>query len=192
VQLSSHASQPELLPRVPVPRAAPRLGPYPGPYAFPYAGPNRPYPELLRSRPARRVRPEPIPRLALAAGTFAIAGALPLALLVGSAVALGGLSGDRGVEWWLYPLLLAPVLQLGGAVALLTGRSWRLLALACLPATAFFGYLLVQLAVDGPGRGLGWYSFALGAPLIGLVLVLLPSPRSWVDGRRRAAIRAGD
>lgn len=172
------------------PRAAPRLGPYPGPYAYNYAGPIRPYPELLRSRPARRNRAQPIPRPAVAAGTFAIAGALPLALLVGSAVALGGLEGDRGVEWWLYPLLLAPVLQLWGAVALLTGRSWRLLALTCLPATVFFGYLMYLLVADGPDRGLGWYSFALGAPLVALVLVVLPSPRRWVDARRRALVRA--
>lgn len=180
----------ELGARVSAPRAAPRLAPYPGPYASNYAGPVRPYPELLRSRPARRPRSQPIPRLAVAAGTFAIAGALPLALLVGSAVALGGLEGDRGVDWWLYPLLLAPILQLGGAVALLTGRSWWLLALACLPATAFFGYLMYLLAVDGQDRGLGWYSFALGAPLLALVLVVLPSPRRWVAARRRAALRA--
>jgi hypothetical protein len=126
----------------------------------------------------------------VAAGTFAIAGALPLALLVGSAVALGGLDGDNGVDWWLYPLLLAPVLQLGGAVALLSGRSWQLLALACLPASVFFGYLLYELAAEGPERGLGWYSFALGAPVLALLLVCLPSPRQWVAGRRRAALRA--
>lgn len=172
------------------PRAAPRLAPYPGPYAYNYAGPVRPYPELLRSRPARRPRVQPIPRLAVAAGTFAIAGALPLALLVGSAVALGGLEGTKGVEWWLYPLLVAPILLMGGAIALLSGRSWRLLALACLPAIAFFGYLMAQLAVDGPEHGLGWYSFALGAPLVALILVLLPSPRRWVAARRRAAVRA--
>jgi hypothetical protein len=127
----------------------------------------------------------------VAAGTFAIAGALPLALLVGSAVALGGLEGDKGVEWWLYPMLLSPILLLAGAVALLSGRSWRFLALACLPATAFFGYLMYLLAVDGPERGLGWYSFALGAPVVALVLVVLPSPRRWVAQRRRAALRAG-
>jgi hypothetical protein len=133
---------------------------------------------------------QPIPRLALAAGTLAIAGALPLALLVGNAVALGGLYGDTGVDWWLYPLLLAPILQLGGAIALLSGRSWRLLALACLPATAFFGYLMYLLVADGPDHGLGWYSFALGAPLLAVLLVLLPPPRRWVGARRRAAIRA--
>jgi hypothetical protein len=131
-----------------------------------------------------------MPRLAVAAGAFAIAGALPLALLVGSAVALGGLEGDKGVEWWLYPLLVAPILLLGGAVALLSGRSWRLLALACLPATAFFGYLMYLLAADGPERGLGWYSFALGAPVLALLLVVLPPPRRWVAARRRAGRRA--
>jgi uncharacterized membrane protein len=95
------------------------------------------------------------------------------------------------VEWWLYPLLLAPVLLLAGAVALLSGRSWRFLALACLPAIAFFGYLIYLLAVDGPERGLGWYSLALGAPLLALLLVVQPSPRRWVAIRRRAALRAG-
>jgi len=89
----------------------------------------------------------------VAAGTFAIAGALPLALLVGSAVALGGLEGDTGVEWWLYPMLLAPVLLLAGAVALLSGRSWRFLALACLPAIAFFAYLMYLLAATAPSAG---------------------------------------
>jgi hypothetical protein len=126
----------------------------------------------------------------VAAGTFAIAGALPLALLVGNAVALGGLFGDTGVDWWLYPLLVAPILQLGAAIALLTGRSWRLLALACLPATAFFGYLMYLLVAEGPGHGLGWSSFALGAPVLALLLALLPSPRRWVGARQRAAIRA--
>jgi hypothetical protein len=133
------------------------------------------------------VLPQTPPRLAVAAGTLAIAGALPLALLVGDAVALGGLFDGSGVDWWLYPLLVAPILQLGGAIALLTGRSWQLLALACLPATAFFGYLMYLLAADAPGHGLGGYSFALGAPLLALVLLLLPSPRQWVAARRRAA-----
>jgi hypothetical protein len=89
-------------------------------------------------------------------------------------VAIGGLSGDQGVDWWLYPLLLAPILQLGGAIALLTGRSWRPLALACLPATAFFGYLLYQL----------------GAPLLALLLVLPPSPRRWAGAGRLCALPA--
>ena len=65
-----------------------------------------------------------------------------------------------------------------------------LLALACLPATAFFGYVMYLLVADGPDHGLGWYSFALGAPLLAVLLVLLPQPRRWVGARRRAAIRA--
>jgi hypothetical protein len=91
------------------------------------------------------------------------------------------------VQWWLYPLLLAPAAQLWGAAALLSGRSWRVLALACLPGSAFFGYLVQLLAVDGSGRGLGWYSLALGAPLLALLFTLLPPVRRWVAGRRRAA-----
>jgi hypothetical protein len=163
----------------------PRLGPYPGPYAFPYAGPTQPFPELVR-RPGAAAVPRPAPRLVLAAGTFGIAGALPLALLVGNAVALGGLRDDAGVQWWLYPLLVAPILQLWAAILLLTGRSWRFLALACLPGIAFFGYLMYLLATDGPDKGLGWYSFALGAPLLALALTVLPPVRQWVAFRRRA------
>ena len=127
----------------------------------------------------------------MAAGTFAIAGALPLALLVGSAVALGGLEGDTGVEWWLYPMLLAPVLLLAGAVALLSGRSWRFLALACLPAIRSSPTSCTCWPPTGPSAGWAGYSLALGAPLVALALATLPSPRRWVAQRQRAALRAG-
>lgn len=175
--------------RFPSPRAVPRLGPYPGPYAYPYAGPDRPFPELRR-RPGAAAVARPAPNVAVAAGVLGIGGALPLALLVGNSVALGGLGGATGVQWWLYPLLVAPVLQLWGAISLLSGRSWVLLVLTCLPGTAVFGYLLYLLAVDGRGGGLGWYSLALGAPLLALLLALLPPVRSWVADRRRAVGRA--
>lgn len=175
--------------RFPSRRVVPRLGPYPGPYAYPYAGPNRPYPELRR-RPGAAAVPRPATKLALLAGVLGIAGALPLALLVGNAVALGGLWADTGVEWWLYPLLAAPILQLWGAIALLSGRSWLLLVLTCLPGTALFGYLVYVLAVDGSGRGLGWYSFALAAPVPAMLLAMLPSVRHWVAARRRSAGRS--
>lgn len=168
----------------------PRLGPYPGPYAYPYAGPDRPFPEARTRRPPATgvARPAPVP--VVVAGVLGIAGALPLALLVGDAVAFGGLWDTTGVKWWLYPLLAAPVAQLWGAIRLLSGRSWRVLALACLPGSAFFGYLVSVLAVDGTGRGLGWFTLALGAPLLALLLTLLPPVRQWVAGRRRAATPA--
>jgi hypothetical protein len=188
VQTTTHAPRQELVHRFPSPRVVPRLGPYPGPYAYPYAGPDRPFPELRR-RPGAAAVPRPAPKPAVAAGVLGIAGALPLALLVGNAVALGGFWADTRVEWWLYPLLAAPILQLWGAIALLNGRSWRLLVLTCLPGTALFGYLAYLLAVDGSGRGLGWYSLALAAPVPALLLAMLPSVRQWVATRRRAAGR---
>jgi hypothetical protein len=127
------------------------------------------------------------------AGVLGIAGTLPLALLVGSAVAHGGLEGQTGVAWWLYPLLVAPILELWGAIELLTGRSWLLQVLFCLPGTALFGYLvytafLAPVAPSG-GEGLGWYSFALAVPLPALLLAGLPPVRRWVAARRRTAPR---
>jgi hypothetical protein len=189
VQPTTHAPRQELLHRFPSQRVVPRLGPYPGPYAYPYAGPARPFPELRR-RPGAAAVPRRAPTLALVAGVLGIAGALPLALLIGNAVALGGLWADTRVEWWLYPLLAAPILQLWGAIALLSGRSWLLLVLTCLPGTALFGYLVFVLAVDGSGRGLGWYSLALGAPLPALLASMLPPVRHWVATRRRVAGRS--
>jgi hypothetical protein len=131
-----------------------------------------------------------MPRTALVAGALGIAGTLPLALLVGAAVALGGLWADTGVQWWLYPLLAAPLLQLWGAIALLIGRSWLLLVLTCLPGTALLGYLVYEQLIHE--QGMGWYTPALGAPLVALLLAGLPPVRRWVASRRRvlAAQRA--
>jgi hypothetical protein len=105
---------------------------------------------------------------------------------VGTAVALGGLWADTRVEWWLYPLLAAPVVQLVGAIALLSGRSWWLLVVCCLPASALFGYLLYVLLGRGDGLELGYYTFVLGASVPALVLAAGPSVRRWVTARRRA------
>ena len=92
-----------------------------------------------------------MPRTALVAGALGIAGTLPIALLVGAAVALGGLWGDTGVEWWLYPLLAAPLLQLWGSIELLIGRSWWLLVVTCLPGAALLAYLVYHEALRRPG-----------------------------------------
>ena len=99
-------------------------------------------------------------------------------------MALGGLWGNT-VEWWLYPLLAAPLLQLWGAIALLIGRSWWLLMVTCLPGAALFAYLVVEQVVHD--QGMGWYTPALAAPVLAMLLAGLPSVRSWVAGRRRSA-----
>lgn len=181
--------QQQVLPRLPSPRVA-RTGPHTGRYSYGYPGPDRPFPE-----PRRRTAPvdpatRPAPPAAIAAGVLGIAGALPLALLVGAAVALGGLWTDVRVEWWLYPLLAAPVAQVGSAIVLLTGRGWRLLVVSCLPATALFGYLLHVRFAEADGLGLGYVTFALGAPLPAMLLAATPPVRRWVAARRRARARA--
>jgi hypothetical protein len=177
--------QQDILPRLPAPRLG-RPGPYPGPYAVGYPGPNRPYPEPRRRPTAEQAASQPPPPAGLAAGVLGIAGALPLALFVGTAVARGGLWADTHVEWWLYPLLLAPVAQLVGAMALLSGRSWWLLVVCCLPATGLFGYLVYVLVARGDGLELGYYTFALGASPPAMVLAARPRARRWVTARRRA------
>jgi hypothetical protein len=126
-----------------------------------------------------------MPRTALVAGALGIAGTLPIALLVGAAVALGGLWGDTGVEWWLYPLLAAPLLQLWGAIELLIGRSWWLLVVTCLPGAGLLAYLVYHEVVRG--QGLGWYTPALGAPVLAMLLAALPVVRRWIASRRRYA-----
>jgi hypothetical protein len=179
--------QPEqdLLPRLPAPRGG-RARPYPGPYAYGYPGPDRPYPEPRRRPTAEEAASQPAPPAALVAGVLGVAGALPLALFVGTAVALGGLWADTHVEWWLYPLLAAPVAQLAGAIALLSGRSWWLLVVCCLPATGLFGYLVYVLFARGDGLELGLYTFALGASVPAMLLAARPRVRRWVTARRRA------
>ena len=94
MQPASHPSQEQQQSRFTLPRLAPRAEAYPRPYAYDYPGPNRPFPESRRRGPRPR-----IPALALLGGAFGLAGVLPLALLVGAAVALGGLWGDDQVNW---------------------------------------------------------------------------------------------
>jgi uncharacterized membrane protein len=124
-----------------------------------------------------------MPRTALVAGALGIAGTLPLALLVGAAVALGGLWADNGAEWWLYPMLAAPLLQLWGSIELLTGRSWWLLVVGCLPGTGLLAYLIYEQVVRD--QGLGWYTPALAAPVLAMLLATLPVVRRWIASRRR-------
>lgn len=170
---------------MPVPRGS-RGGPYPGHYSYGYPGPDRPFPEPQRARVPTDEVWRPVPPAALAAGALGIAGSVPLALLVGGAVSLGGLWMESRVEWWLYPLLVAPVLQLWGAVALLSGRSWRLFVISCLPATGLFGYLVYVLFAQADGLEFGYSTFALCAPLPALLLAATPRVRRWVAARRRA------
>ena len=80
---------------------------------------------------------------------------MPLAPLVAAAVVLGGLRSDVGPEWWLYPLLVGPLVQLWGAIDLVTARSWQVLAAGCLPGTSLLAWLLTGTRTDGGVLGLG-------------------------------------
>jgi hypothetical protein len=165
---------------VPASRRA-RWGPYPGPYAFPYQGPDRPFPEERG-----RVRMPVAARLAAGLGLLSL---LPLALLLAAAVVLGGFQSDAGPEWWLYPLVTGPLVQLWGAVDLIGARSWQVLAVGCLPGTSLLAWLLVETVGDGGVLGLGWWVLALAGSPITLLLTVLPSVRHWVAARR-APLRA--
>lgn len=130
-----------------------------------------------------------MPVTARAAAVLGLASLVPLALFVVAAVALGGLRSDAGPEWWLYPLLAAPLVQLWGAVDLVAGRSWQLLAAGCLPGSALLGWLVAETLAGGEVLGLGWWVLALvGSPLT-LLLTLFPSVRRWVADRRRPVWR---
>ena len=171
-----HAPQEHQRLPVPRPRAELRLGPYPGPYAWPHPGPDRPFPEARGGGPMPTAA-----RLAVAVGLISL---VPLALLVVAAVALGGLRSDSGAEWWLYPLLAAPLVQLWGAVELLGARSWQVLAAGALPGSALLGWLVAETVVAEGVLGLGWWVLALAGSPLTLLLTLLPSVRRWLDARR--------
>ena len=162
---------------VPRPRADVRRVLYPGPYAFAHPGPDRPFPE------ARLGGPMPLAaRLAAAVGLVSI---VPLALLVAAAVLLGGLRSDSGAEWWLYPLLAAPLVQLWGVVELVGARSWQVLAAGALPGSALLAWLIAETLVSGGVLGLGWWVLALAGSPVTLLLTLLPSVRRWLEARRQ-------
>ena len=164
-----------------------KLKPYPGPYAFPYAGQMRPYPEPLPRRRPEPARPPRISSSAAAAGLLALAGVPPLVVAVISAVAHRSSGGDAGIDWWLYLLLLVPLLQAYGAWWLLTGRGRLPLVLGCLPGAALFCYV-VWARFGGPADlRPGWMSFALICPVLAIVLALLPSTGKWVTARKRFA-----
>lgn len=128
------------------------------------------------SAPVRWTPPAP----AVAAAVLGLLDAFVPAVFALLAFAFSG--GQFGGNAWLLiavPVLLALGL-LAGAVLLLTGRSWSVLAVAAgvLTVLLFFGY------ASG-----GWGAGAFGAltvllPLITTVLTVLPRVRSWVAARR--------
>ncbi|MFW3169039.1 hypothetical protein [Geodermatophilus sp. CPCC 206100] len=125
-----------------------------------------------------------MPGLALAAGIVGIIGAVPLLFVAVLAVALGGLSADSGPDPWTYLLILAPLLQLFGAVCLLVRRGWLPLVLALVPTVVLTVAVIVTAAGQG-SEGLGWPLLLVAGPVVAAALALAPSVRRWIAGRPR-------
>ena len=80
--------------------------------------------------------------------------------------------------------------MLWGAIDLLIGRSWWLLVVSCLPATALLGYLVLPEVIwctSEASAGTRWPSAPRSSPML---LAALPQVRRWIASRRRYAGRA--
>jgi hypothetical protein len=127
--------------------------------------------------------PAPLPPAAVAAAVLAFVGALPVLYLALVIWALGGLSSDGGDRGWALLPLAAALAQVWGGVRLLRGQGWRLLAMACLPATVVVGWLVVDSVSAGQPPPLGPLLLVL-TPVVALGLALTPPVRHWIDARR--------
>ena len=126
-----------------------------------------------------------MPPLGLLAAVLGIIGALPPAFLAVMAVALGGLTADAGPDPWTYLLLVAPVLQVGGATWLLARRGWLPLVLAVIPVAVLTAAVVWAARVTEDAGSLGWPLLLLVVPVLAAVLAATPRVRRWVAGRPR-------
>ena len=126
-----------------------------------------------------------MPPLGLLSAVLGIVGALPPGFLAVMAVALGGLTADAGPDPWTYLLLLAPLLQVWGAVWLLARRSWLLLVLAVVPVAVLTAAVVWSATVTEGAGSPGWPLLLLVAPVLAAVLAATPRVRRWVAGRPR-------
>ncbi|MGY1689633.1 hypothetical protein [Geodermatophilus sp. SYSU D01105] len=147
----------------------------------------------MSSHPARAGGVPPsdprTPGLALAAGVLGILGAVPLLFVAVFAVALGGLSADSGPDPWTYLLLLAPVVQLAGALWLLLRRGWLPLVLSVLPVAVLTGAVVVAATREDAGSP-AWPLMLVALPVLAAALALTPRVRRWTAGRSRRASAA--
>ena len=124
------------------------------------------------------------PGAAVAATVLGLLSAALPALIALLAIAFSG-GRFEGGGWAV--VVVPVVLMVGlvvGAVLLLIGRSWLVLALfsGVLAALAVVGY------VSGGWGGGGLLELALVLPLLTLVLAVLPGVRRWVSARRAARV----
>ena len=126
-----------------------------------------------------------MPPLALVAAVLGIVGAVPTGFLAVVAVALGGLSADTGPDPWTYLLLVAPVLQVWGALWLLARRGWLLLVIAVVPVAVLTGAVVWTATGTEEAGNPAWPLLLLVAPVAAAVLAATPRVRRWVAGRPR-------
>ncbi|MGY1793777.1 hypothetical protein ACI796_07290 [Geodermatophilus sp. SYSU D00525] len=129
--------------------------------------------------------PSRMPGTAIAAAAVGALGVLPLALVTVLPFVLGGVQSDDVRDWWVYALLLLPVIQLFGVVWLVSRRGrWPLL----LGAVASLGFaLLVVATAVAVGEDVGVAPFVVAVcPLVAAGLALSPRVSAWLAGRRRA------
>ncbi|NEK84418.1 hypothetical protein GCU60_01385 [Blastococcus saxobsidens] len=126
------------------------------------------------------------PAAALAAAVLGLLSAAVPALIAFLAVAFSGGRFDGG-GWAVVVVPLGYLVGLVvGAVLLLLGRSWLVLAV-------FTGTMAVLVTVGyvTGGLGGGFLELAVLVPLVATVLAALPGVRRWVAARRAATRPAG-
>ncbi|MGY1642769.1 hypothetical protein ACI782_16795 [Geodermatophilus sp. SYSU D00703] len=130
-----------------------------------------------------------MPGLAMAAGVLGILGAVPPLFVAVLAVMLGGLDADTGPDPWTYLLLVAPVVQLAGALWLLLRRGWLPLVLSVLPVAVLTGAVVVTATREDAGSP-AWPLVLVALPLLAAALALTPRVRRWTAGRPRRTTAA--
>ena len=134
---------------------------------------------------ASSTSPSRLPGTAIAAAAIGALGVLPLALVTVLPFLLGGVQSDNVRDWWVYALLLLPVLQVFGVVWLVTRRGrWPLVAGAV--ASLAFALLVIGTAVS-VGADVGATPVVVAVcPLIAAGLALSPRVTAWLAGGRRS------
>ena len=126
------------------------------------------------------------PAPAVLAGVLGLVGASASALMSTALVGLGAMGGDGGeAGWWLAALVGATVAQAWGAVRLLRGRGWVLLAVGSLPGL-LPGVALVGVWLEYR-QGIGPLELLAAVPVVTFLLVLSPPVRHWATGHGTAA-----
>ncbi|MGY1830305.1 hypothetical protein ACI8AA_07730 [Geodermatophilus sp. SYSU D01180] len=134
---------------------------------------------------ASSTSPSRMPGTAIAAAAVGALGVLPLALVTVLPFVLGGVQSDDVRDWWVYALLLLPVVQLFGVVWLVSRRGRWPLLLGAVGSVVFALLVMATAAAVGEDVGVAPVVVAV-CPLVAAGLALSPRVTAWLAGRRRA------